>query len=114
MNTLEQRKKIYGDFQEISEISQKIKDMYYANITDEIDATINEAFEMIAHKLARIINGGSRYIDNWRDIAGYAQLAVDYLDNKANNATDSVIVYKEKKNGIWSFISNDVFKGDER
>lgn len=31
-------------------------------------------FEMIAHKIARILNGDPNYADNWHDIAGYATL----------------------------------------
>lgn len=30
--------------------------------------------EMIAHKIARILNGDPNYADNWHDIAGYATL----------------------------------------
>lgn len=37
---------------------------------------------MIAHKLARIMNGDPNYIDNWTDIAGYAQLVVDILEQR--------------------------------
>jgi hypothetical protein len=39
-----------------------------------------EAMEMIAHKLARIINGDPDYHDNWADIAGYAKLVADRLE----------------------------------
>ena len=35
---------------------------------------------MIFHKLARIANGDPTYIDSWTDIAGYAQLVVDDLN----------------------------------
>jgi hypothetical protein len=38
-----------------------------------------EALDMIAHKIARIINGDPNYEDSWRDIAGYAQLVADRL-----------------------------------
>lgn len=31
-----------------------------------------EALEMIAHKIARILNGDLSYPDSWHDIAGYA------------------------------------------
>lgn len=33
-----------------------------------------EALDMIAHKIARILNGDPNYDDSWRDIAGYATL----------------------------------------
>lgn len=38
-----------------------------------------EALEMIARKLARIINGDPNYADSWVDIADYAKLVADRL-----------------------------------
>ena len=102
------KKKIYGTFNNIAITSQKIKDMYYIDNAQENDSVINEAFEMIAHKLARIINGSSRYIDNWRDIAGYAQLVVEYLENEAKEAIDSKITYYKKEPGRgWQEFKDD-------
>ncbi len=40
-----------------------------------------EAVNMIVNKLARIYNGDNHYSDSWRDIAGYATLVADRLDN---------------------------------
>lgn len=40
-----------------------------------------EAVNMIVNKLARIYNGDPNYSDSWRDIAGYATLVADRLDN---------------------------------
>ena len=105
MKVVEERSKVYGDFKDIANISQKIKDMYYID-SNELNPVINEGVCMIIHKLARIINGGSRYIDNYRDIIGYSQLIVDYLESKSNEALDSVVMYKEKKNGTWSELRN--------
>ena len=90
------RRKIYGDFNELATISQQIKDMYYLNNAKELDPVINEGIEMIIHKLARIINGGSRYIDNYRDIIGYTNLIIDRLENgELNDVIDSEVTYKE-------------------
>lgn len=41
-----------------------------------------EALDMIAHKIARIINGDPDYADSWDDIAGYAKLVADRLQGK--------------------------------
>lgn len=38
-----------------------------------------EALEMIASKIARILNGNTNNEDSWRDIAGYATLVADRL-----------------------------------
>ena len=40
-----------------------------------------EAMHMIVNKIARIYNGDNHYSDSWRDIAGYATLVADRLDN---------------------------------
>lgn len=40
-----------------------------------------EAVNMIVNKLGRIYNGDPNYSDSWRDIAGYATLVADRLDN---------------------------------
>lgn len=41
-----------------------------------------EAVNMIVNKLARIYNGDPHYSDSWRDIAGYATLVADRLDEQ--------------------------------
>lgn len=38
-----------------------------------------EALEMICHKIGRIVNGDPDYVENYRDIAGYAMLVADRL-----------------------------------
>lgn len=40
-----------------------------------------EAINMIVNKIGRIYNGDPHYSDSWRDIAGYATLVADRLDN---------------------------------
>ena len=106
MKVLEERGRIYGDFKDIAEVSQKIKNLYYINKTDDNinEPVIDEGFEMIVHKLSRIINGGWFYIDNWKDLVGYAQLIADYLENH-EKAIDSDVFYKEKdSNNEWRYM----------
>lgn len=75
--TLNARGARYGDFTDNARISQRIK----AAIFYEEDRAANlshvhrEALEMIAQKIARILNGDPNYKDNWHDIQGYARLA---------------------------------------
>jgi len=40
-----------------------------------------EALDMICHKIARIVNGNPDYADSWTDIAGYATLVAERLEN---------------------------------
>lgn len=48
-----------------------------------------EAVNMIVNKLARIYNGDPHYSDSWRDIAGYATLVADRLDNDSQKLLES-------------------------
>jgi hypothetical protein len=41
-----------------------------------------EALEMIANKIARILNGDPDYADSWTDIAGYATLVAERLNGR--------------------------------
>ena len=43
-----------------------------------------EALEMIASKIARALSGDSNHLDNWVDIAGYAQLVVQKLEKETD------------------------------
>jgi hypothetical protein len=45
---------------------------------------------MVFHKLARAANGDTLYADNYRDVAGFAQLIVENLQ-QFPGATDSVV-----------------------
>lgn len=48
----------------------------------ELSSDKQEALEMIAHKIGRILNGDPNYKDSWTDIAGYAQLVADTLKDE--------------------------------
>jgi hypothetical protein len=41
-----------------------------------------EALDMIASKIARIVIGDYDHVDSWVDIAGYATLVADRLQGK--------------------------------
>lgn len=82
--TLEQRAKTHGDFSQVADMAQELKDTMRDGPNwgrdDEMDNEQYEALEMIASKLARILCGNSRHADSWRDIAGYATLVADRLE----------------------------------
>lgn len=78
--TLQERGKRYGEFKDHALLSQSLKDVM--KLRDEwflLDVDQKEALEMIAHKIARILNGDPNYDDSWHDIAGYATLVADRL-----------------------------------
>lgn len=72
---LSERGQVYGKFAGHADISQRIKlAMWECENWTNLSASQREAMEMIAHKLARVLNGNPNYVDNWTDIAGYARL----------------------------------------
>ena len=81
---LDKRHNTYGTFTECARISQGIKHYMRAN-TDWVGLTTDqrESLELIATKLARLLNGDPNWVDGWRDIAGYATLIADRLEGKA-------------------------------
>ena len=84
-NIIEERTSEYGDFNTLSDISQKLKQvMYNSPSYNNLLPYQKEALEMIQHKISRIINGNYMYEDSWKDIAGYAEVTLKYM--KKNNS----------------------------
>jgi len=81
----------YGEFDELAEISQNLKvTIGSSGNFNELDADQQESLEMIAHKIARILNGDPNYVDSWADIAGYAQLVAQRLERDTREAEDEI------------------------
>lgn len=83
---VDERGERYGKFEGLAEVSQRFKDsLHYFLITRNkyLAPDQQEAMELIFHKFARIINGDADYVDNWKDIAGYATLIADRLEGNA-------------------------------
>lgn len=78
---LAERGSRYGMFKDHAGISQAMKGLMQSRPGwDRLADDQHEALEMIAHKIARILNGDPDYADSWVDIAGYAQLVVKRLE----------------------------------
>lgn len=78
--TLEERGTQYGSFYEQSSIACSIKDVLQRGKGwQRLAPDQRESFEMIAVKMARILNGNPDNFDSWFDIAGYAQLVANRL-----------------------------------
>ena len=80
---LDGRQERYGSFKGHAEISQVLKQVIHSVAKargKEFDHDQLEALDMIAHKIAKIINGDPNYADNWIDIAGYTTLVADRLE----------------------------------
>ena len=76
--TLAERGSRYGVFLNQAIIEQRLTGyMRSAPGWDNLAADQKSALEMIAVKVARILNGDPDYHDNWHDIIGYAKLVAD-------------------------------------
>ncbi len=80
---LEERGTRYGIFSRQANIAQELKEIIHMQPKyHELMDDQKEALDMIAHKIARILNGDPGYADTWDDIAGYAQLVSNRLKGK--------------------------------
>lgn len=82
---LAERGSNYGEFSNHAHLSQTLKSIFDAHVREYgqpelFTDTINEAIEMIFHKLARIGNGDPTYTDSWTDLIGYTQLVINELE----------------------------------
>jgi hypothetical protein len=85
---LEDRKQTHGSFYEHSRVTQEMKKAFHDAVmrrTSRKQTPLKkchlEAAEMILHKLGRIVSGNPMEEDHWKDIEGYARIAVEYQDD---------------------------------
>lgn len=79
---LETREATYGSFADLAATSQRIKRAIAQSMHAGIRDPHQEALEMIAVKIARILTGDPDHIDSWRDIEGYARLVCREIENQ--------------------------------
>lgn len=73
---LNERGAIYGDYENVAATSQAIKRIIRAGaVYQELSCVQQESLDMIANKLARIVNGGW-HEDSWLDVQGYSELVL--------------------------------------
>ena len=78
--TLLQRQQTHGDFETHALISQVLKGVMQSRAGwNKLENDQKESLDMIAHKIARILNGNPDTHDHWHDIAGYATLVANRL-----------------------------------
>jgi hypothetical protein len=73
--TLDTRGNRYGEYRNVSTTAQQLKE----NLRDGaswgiMEPYMQESLDLIANKLARIVNGDPFYDDSWHDVGGYATL----------------------------------------
>jgi hypothetical protein len=85
--TLAERGARYGRFDRHAVIAQGLKAvMWRAEGWGHMAHDQQQALEVIADKIARILNGDPDYVDNWHDIIGYAKLVEDRLTSSGQYA----------------------------
>jgi predicted Co/Zn/Cd cation transporter (cation efflux family) len=89
---LDERESRYGNFVEHAAITQVFKEQLAEILkwkNKKLPADMQESLDMIFHKIGRIVNGDPFYADSWIDIAGYAKLVSDRLqqEEKLNERT---------------------------
>jgi len=73
--TLGQRENRYGEYKRVSTTAQWLKNVMRGGESwDDMEPYMQESLDLIANKLARIVNGDPFYDDSWHDVGGYAKL----------------------------------------
>ncbi len=72
---LDQREGRYGSYVRVAATAQELKEILRRGHSWGImEAYMQESLDLIANKLARIVNGDPFYDDSWHDVGGYAKL----------------------------------------
>jgi hypothetical protein len=80
--TLQERLHTHGDFRINALVSQQLKAVVKNTPNwSSMSPVQHEAIEVVLAKIARICVGDANFKDNYRDIIGYTQLAIDELDS---------------------------------
>ena len=78
-----ERRKTHGDFSRTADTADTLV-AFLRNRAQHASADQRHALDMIAVKIARILHGDPDCDDHWRDIAGYATLVADRIDQRRN------------------------------
>ena len=75
MDIINEREKTHGVYKSTAAWSQSLKDLFRSSGNwHNMNDGQKEALEMIAVKLARLLNGNPQFPDHWDDISGYGKL----------------------------------------
>jgi hypothetical protein len=96
--TLQQRGNRYGEYKDHARITWNIKRaMEDSPNWPSLEDYQKEALCMVAHKVARILNGDPNYADNWHDIQGFCKLVEDRLPSATKPMTNAEIAEMLKR-----------------
>ena len=81
MSIIDQRAKTHGEYKNTAAWSQSLKDMFRGSPNwAKMNDGQKEAMEMIAVKLARLLNGDPNFANHPVDVGGYAELYASSID----------------------------------
>lgn len=105
---LQERGANYGSFFLDASLAQAIKASLQGHPGwDRLQPDQKQALEMIATKMARIVNGNPDHLDSWVDIQGYAKLVEDRLVQEARNSSQPEAV------SVVRLLTNRLHKSEE-
>jgi hypothetical protein len=82
--TLTERGKNYGDFTDNADYAQRIKQAFYeSKAWHNMPTYMQEALDLIASKIGRMLSGDPFYLDNWHDIGGYTTLVEQRIKQRS-------------------------------
>ena len=88
MDIINEREKTHGVYKSTAAWSQSLKDMFRSSGNwHNMNDGQKEALEMIAVKLARLLNGNSQFPDHWDDISGYGKLGANSIERVPDMAS---------------------------
>ena len=83
-DTLIERGKNYGDFTDNADYAQRIKQAIYDSKNwHNMPTYMQEALDLIASKIGRMLSGDPFYLDNWHDIGGYTTLVEQRIKQRS-------------------------------
>lgn len=98
---LDDRRKTHGSYADFAAMEQALQVAMREGVRyEQLTLTQRSALNMIQHKIARILSGNPWHLEHWRDLAGYAQCAMDELA-KAPGATDTKTTLITLNGGTW-------------
>tara|TARA_R110001606_G_scaffold93896_2_gene208382 strand:+ start:1616 stop:2065 length:450 start_codon:yes stop_codon:yes gene_type:complete len=80
-DTIKERTESYGAFTDNATVAQLLKEAIQMETNyPNMPPYMRESLDIICSKISRMVTGDFRHADNWRDIQGFAKLALDLLN----------------------------------
>ena len=86
---LNERGRTHGDFADHAGMTQHLKAVMSRGVRyQDLTPSQRESLDMIVHKIGRILSGNPDLQDHWDDIAGYARLVSQQIEQASASAPE--------------------------